>query len=260
MNKKQRISIIAAAAATSMVLSPFAFNFMASSASDGVNNESPLAVTTVSERVIKNVSATHAVQATTTSDAIETVPASASKIHKTVDRSTFMKIADIKLLAIAAGGEGARVLNAKLDLFDMVDGERVEVSHFDVKVKTATQIIDMDLDAVTGAVLSKEVKEIDALDQDDKEHSTAVMITSVKAGEIALAKVGTGATISSNIFDNDGHPAVFEVKVLKDGIEYELEIHAISGAILDFEKESMNTTVADDDDDDNDHNDKSNRK
>lgn len=58
-----------------------------------------------------------------------------------------------------------------------------------------------------------------------------------EAIEIGLKKVGLGAKlieIKSNLDDN---PPKYELEIETENYEYELEVHAITGAVIDFEKD-----------------------
>lgn len=63
---------------------------------------------------------------------------------------------------------------------------------------------------------------------------------------IAIAQVGGQARILSIHQETDDNPPVFELELQDDTYRYSLEIHAVTGAVLEFEREDH----SEDDDDD----------
>ena len=59
-----------------------------------------------------------------------------------------------------------------------------------------------------------------------------------KAKEIALGRV-PGAQVIKVEFDMDDGVPVYQVEMVKDGYEYEVEIHAKTGKIIDFEQDYL---------------------
>lgn len=70
-----------------------------------------------------------------------------------------------------------------------------------------------------------------------------------KAKKIALKKV-PGAAVLKVEFDIDDGVPVYEVELIRKSYEYEIEIHAKTGKILDFEKKYLDYDDYDDDYDD----------
>ena len=62
-------------------------------------------------------------------------------------------------------------------------------------------------------------------------------ITKEKAIEIALAKIGSKSTLDEIEFEQDDNPPKYEIEMYDDKYEYEIEIHAITGAVLEFERD-----------------------
>ena len=62
-------------------------------------------------------------------------------------------------------------------------------------------------------------------------------ITKEKAIEIAHNKIGSKATLEDIDFDEDDNPPKYEIEMHDDKYEYEIEIHAITGAVLEFERD-----------------------
>lgn len=60
-----------------------------------------------------------------------------------------------------------------------------------------------------------------------------------KAIEIAVSKVGSGARVVEVDTSLDDNPPKYEVELILGAYEYEVEIHAITGAIIDFDKDDL---------------------
>lgn len=95
---------------------------------------------------------------------------------------------------------------------------------------------EYEIDANTGEVLSFEIS------SSTPPSAAGSVISRDEAQEIALAKV-PGATadhIKKLKLDRDDGKQIYEVEIIYNGTEYELDIDAVSGAILKFEAESIN--------------------
>lgn len=95
---------------------------------------------------------------------------------------------------------------------------------------------EYEIDANTGEVLSLEISAGTPLG------AAGSVISRDRAQEIALAKVPGAAAdhIRKLKLDRDDGRQIYEVEILYDGTEYELDIDAVSGAVLKFEAESIN--------------------
>lgn len=65
------------------------------------------------------------------------------------------------------------------------------------------------------------------------------LISESEAIKIGLEKVGDGAKLIEVDADLDDNPPKYELEIICGDYEYELEIHGITGAILDFEKDEL---------------------
>ena len=119
---------------------------------------------------------------------------------------------------------------AKLERDDGRDVYEIEFYTADYKE------YDYEIDARTGEVLKR--------DYDAESFTPPAVsgtITREKAQEIALAKV-PGAKAEHIVkleLDHDDGRTIYEVKIIYNAMEYELEISAADGAILKFESESI---------------------
>lgn len=78
-------------------------------------------------------------------------------------------------------------------------------------------------------------------DKIDKDKNKPVIdvkyITEKEATKIALDKIGRDATVEEIEFEKNDNPPKYEIEMYNKDYEYEIEIHAITGAILKFERE-----------------------
>lgn len=128
--------------------------------------------------------------------------------------------------------------------------------HYLVEVKTAKYRYLIKINAETKEVfeLTKELRAKDDKDEyyeheykvkgnSDKINKKPVVyvkyITEKEAIKIALDKIGREAKVEEIEFDKDDNPPKYEIEMYNKDYEYEIEIHAITGAILKFEREKV---------------------
>lgn len=75
--------------------------------------------------------------------------------------------------------------------------------------------------------------------KDQDEIVTTKYISKERAIEIAIAKVGDGARVMEVDADLEDNPPKYEIELILGVYEYEVEIHAITGAIIDFDKDDL---------------------
>lgn len=128
------------------------------------------------------------------------------------------------------------MIKAKLE-YD--DGRRV----YDIEFYKGNKEYDYEIDASSGTILSYDydVEDYEGNGSSTQNPGANGKITEAKAKEIALAKV-PGAT-TANIYkfklDYDDGRAVYEGTIVYNDMEYEFEIDAVSGAIRDWDAESV---------------------
>lgn len=109
------------------------------------------------------------------------------------------------------------------------------VDVYKVKMQTGTKKYSLEYHARTGKLLEYEW---DLLKKSSKKDTTEKYIGVEKAKQIALKKV-PGADVIKIEFDTDDGVPVYEIEMIKGKYEYEIEIHAKTGEILDYEKELL---------------------
>lgn len=137
-------------------------------------------------------------------------------------------------LAKALDHAGVKAKNATLIANDLEsdDGRYI----YDIEFVVGDKEYDYDIDAVTGKVLDWDfdIEGYDRDGRDDKPGDNGKYIGKTKAGEIALA--GVPGAVASNIvkceLDVDDGRAVYEIEIIRNGVEYDYEIDAVSGKVL----------------------------
>ncbi len=167
-----------------------------------------------------------AAQQTTAAATTQTADAAATGTQITAEEA--------KAAALAHAGPTAGEVTFTKQKLDYDDGRSV----YDIELYTADYAeYDYEIDAATGEVLS--------FDYDSKSHtqsdSASGLITEARAKEIALAQVAgaTAADIREFELDRDDGQVQYEGKIIYNGMEYEFEIDAYSGAIRSWDAESI---------------------
>jgi len=119
--------------------------------------------------------------------------------------------------------KGSRIISARLSVDD-------GLSEYKLSLKKGKRQYKLVYNAKNGKLLEYEWK------QQHSSSSQSVYIGESKARNIALKKA-PGASITKFEFDKDNGTAVYEVELRKGIYEYELKINAVTGAVIEFEKE-----------------------
>lgn len=156
------------------------------------------------------------------------------------DSAKYIGVDRAKELAMQDAGVTAAdavFLKARLD----IDDGKAE---YDVEFYVGATEYDYDLNALTGAVVSKDL-DADDFDlrrmwDDDPEDgdrragqpTADSVITSEKAQELALSKAPAGTTVKKCELDRDDGRLVYEVELQNGATEYECDVNALTGVIL----------------------------
>lgn len=127
-------------------------------------------------------------------------------------------------LARAGGGEIVEVG------IDFEDGERTV---YEFTILDATDKYGIDVDAATGAVVKYEREARPAA---SPAAGAAPGLSPEQARKAALARTGGGRVTEFERDSRDDGRTVYEIEILDNGVEYELEIDAASGEILKYEE------------------------
>lgn len=132
-------------------------------------------------------------------------------------------------IATKKAGSGFSVIEVELD--DDDDDDDIE---YEIKLRSSTQEIEVEIDAYTGAITEWEVETFKNT-ANNTAPSTPTMITKERAIEIARAKIGSGPVLEEIELDDDDGKMVYELEFEHGDVEYEFEIDAYTGQILEFE-------------------------
>lgn len=105
------------------------------------------------------------------------------------------------------------------------------VEQYKIKMKKGSTRYELEYHARTRKLIGYEWKKSVTPKQGNNSY-----IGVERAKEIALSKV-PGATVVKVEFDKDDGVPVYEVELIKDEYEYDIEIHAVTGKILDFDQD-----------------------
>lgn len=140
---------------------------------------------------------------------------------------------DAKSTALAHAGLTAADVTFTKAKLDWEDGKQVYEVEF---VSSGGREYDYEIDAAAGTIIK--------YDYDAESYAPPVSgetITREQAQDIALGKVpgAEAAHITKLKLDNDGGAAVYEVEIVYNGMEYDMEISASTGEVLEFESEPV---------------------
>lgn len=125
---------------------------------------------------------------------------------------------------------------------DIDDGRSIYEIEFVVQSGNSYQEYDYEIDASTGAVLSSDfdAESYTPPKQQTTSSQQSTTKTEAEARSIALAKVpGAKASDCSLWLDNDDGRLIYEGKIIYNQMEYEFDIDAYSGTILEWDAESI---------------------
>lgn len=129
-------------------------------------------------------------------------------------------------IALKHAGVSETKANRLKVTYDREDGRRV----YEVEFVYNGKEYDYTIDAKEGTVIKYDV------DSDDQKVINGQNISIDKAGDIALKKVPGASSKNMSIkLDYDDGRAVYEGKIVYNGLEYEFEIDASDGTVLSWE-------------------------
>ena len=146
---------------------------------------------------------------------------------------SYIGVDKAKSIALSDAGVNAAdavFLKARLDR----DDGRME---YEVEFYSGSKEYDYDIDALTGEIRSRdwELDDFDLYDDDRTQVSADNVITAEQAKAIAKAKAPSTATVVKCELDEDDGRWVYELELRDGRTEYECDINAVTGVILDWE-------------------------
>lgn len=146
----------------------------------------------------------------------------------TVEASTNGFIAMEKARAIAVKSVGGNVTDIELK-------RKKSGGTYEVEVQSKGYEYELVIHAKTGKILSKDKDDLDDLDDDDVIKFNKKFITAAAAEKIALKKAK--GTVVKVALENDDNRVIYEIEIESNTNEYDFDIDALSGKILDFDKD-----------------------
>lgn len=137
-------------------------------------------------------------------------------------------------------------LNEDIDENDIEESEteESEVSESETAESQDVEETTPTIDTTASATIPYETGSDDDDDEDsddqDENEPTEIenpLISLDAAKAIALAQVGSGAVILEAELDDEDNPPKYEITLIAGGYEYEIEIHAVTGSIIEMERE-----------------------
>lgn len=143
---------------------------------------------------------------------------------------------DAKNAALADAGLSSSDVTYTKEKLDYEDG----IAVYDIEFYTSTMEYEYEIHATTGAVYSKDVETHHAgTGHGNHAQASGTYIGDDSARSIALNHAGFSASDVTRLkseFDIDDGQAVYEVEFYKDGREYDYEISASDGTILNMKQ------------------------
>ena len=172
-----------------------------------------------------------------------------TELLSSAEKATTITAAEAKEIAL-------KTFDGKITEFDF-DGDDF-VPHYEFEMKNATEKIELDVNATTGKARITERKSLKAvtpsnvltnvkaemLDDDDDIQKTSksqgtsantAIITKKQA--ITIAQKKASGTVVKAKLDTDDGVQVYEIELRNGNVEYDFEIDAMTGEILEFEED-----------------------
>jgi len=170
-------------------------------------------------------------------DTTQTTESPVASSDPTSSTSTYIEESEAKAAALEHAGVAeseVTYVNVKLD---HDDGATV----YDIEFYIDNKEYDYEVDAYTGDILSYDY-DIENYSVSSPPSSDGAQISLDEAKAIALNKANLTekqVTYTKAVFEYDDGIAVYQIDFISDGMEYELEINAEDGTIIEYNVESQ---------------------
>jgi uncharacterized membrane protein YkoI len=121
------------------------------------------------------------------------------------------------------------------------------ISVYDIEFYTSTHKYEYEINAATGAILEKNIEQLQNNTRDTKSKSktenkdtSSPFIGVDQAKTIAVNHAGlslSDVTFTKVKFETEDGKSIYDIEFYKDGIEYDYEVDASTGEILNFDRE-----------------------
>lgn len=170
-----------------------------------------------------------------TTPAAETAPTSEAGRSKS---ETDIGIEQAKSIVLSDAGLDEKDVRFIKEEQEIDDGRMV----YDIEFYSDNKEYDYEIEAATGNIISKDYDMENHEVPSDNATENSNTITMEKAKKIALKKAGLtekDGTWKKEKTDRDDGRMTYELEFVSGEMEYDIEIDAESGSILEFEKESI---------------------
>ncbi|MCD7832287.1 MAG: PepSY domain-containing protein [Firmicutes bacterium] len=153
----------------------------------------------------------------------------------------YISLASAKTIALANAGVAASDVSFTKAQETVDDGRTV----YEIEFYTSSAKYDYEIDALTGIILEKDVEIFTASGNDSGSSASTTYIGVDAATAIALADAGVSesdTTFTKARQDTDDGIVVYDIEFYTTGYEYEYEINAATGAIVDKSVETLATS------------------
>lgn len=99
---------------------------------------------------------------------------------------------------------------------------------FEFDIRDGDDVYEVEVQRSNGAIIKVEK---------EYEPEGDVTVTEAEAKEIALKKVPNGEMVKLEL-EHDNGQAKYEVEIVKDNYSYEIEMNAVTGKIVDYERDT----------------------
>src|SRR5690554_3976451 len=130
-------------------------------------------------------------------------------------------------IALTRAGSGFSVSEVE---FDDDDDDDDDTPEYEIELRSSTQEIEVEINAITGEITKWEVETFRT-----ESNSNSTLITRERAIAIAREKIGSSPVLEEFELDEDDDRMIYELEFNDGEIEYDFEIDAVSGEIVEFE-------------------------
>ncbi len=134
--------------------------------------------------------------------------------------------------AVAISNDTVTLAEAQKIALQEVQGQMIKSEQdddgFEFDIRDGDYVYEVEVQQRNGDVVKVEK---------DYEPQGDVTVTEAEAKEIALLKVPNGEIVKLELDHDDGQ-ANYEVEIVKDNYEHEIEINAVTGKIVEYERDT----------------------
>ena len=163
------------------------------------------------------------------------------------------KLASLVLLGLvlvgcsnSGSGDVMKMEEAQKIALEEVDGEVIKSSkdrddgrtYYEFEIVTDSEKYDLEIDGESGDIVKKEKDDDYVANQNTTNNQTnQTTITEDEAKKIATDRIGGSGEFVRCELDNDDGVLKYEIEVIKDNTEYDIDVDATTGEITKYEED-----------------------